>query len=153
MPPDWTELCRFFGAHAVEFLLIGGQAVIAHGYPRLTRDMDLWVRPSDENGKRVLAALAAFGTPLDDFDPSRFVDPAMLIVLGRDPFRVDLLTHIPGVDFDAAWARRGSVTLDGVQIPLIDRDDLIANKKTVGRLQDLADVEALESMPPESPPT
>jgi hypothetical protein len=146
MLPDWIELCALFSAHRVEFLLVGGQAVIAHGYPRLTKDMDLWIRPTRENGERVLAALTEFGTPLPGFDLGRFLDPETLIVLGRDPFRVDLLTQIPGVDFDRAWGRRTTVTLDGVQVPLISRDDLIANKKAVGRFQDLADVEALESV-------
>jgi hypothetical protein len=144
MLPDWIELCRLLSAHRVEFLLIGGQAVIAHGYPRLTKDMDLWVRPTSDNGSKILAALQDFGTPLPDFTPARFVDPATLLMLGRDPFRIDVLTHIPGIDFETAWQRRGSVTLDGVTIPLIAKQDLIANKKASGRLQDLADVEALE---------
>jgi hypothetical protein len=146
MQPDWIDLCRCFDVRRVEFLLIGGQAVIAHGYPRLTKDMDLWVRPSRENGARVLEALSDFGTPLPDFAPERFLDPETIVMLGREPFRVDLLTHIPGVDFEAAWTRRGSVSLDGVFVPLIAREDLIANKKAVGRLQDLADVEALEAV-------
>jgi hypothetical protein len=135
-----------FDAHRVEFLLIGGQAVIAHGYPRLTKDMDLWLRPTAENGARVLRALAEFGTPLSAVDAARFADPETLIMLDREPFRVDLLTLIPGVEFDSAWQRRGSVTVDGQQIPLISCSDLIANKKAVGRLQDLADVEALEAL-------
>jgi hypothetical protein len=146
MLSDWIELCRSFNAHRVEYLLIGGQAVIAHGYPRLTKDMDLWVRPSRDNGLRVLSALADFGTPLPEFAPERFADPNTLIMLGRNPFRVDILTEIPGVAFDAAWVRRCSVTLDGQQIPLIDIEDLIANKIAVGRLQDLADVEALRAV-------
>lgn len=147
MQPDWIELCRLFAAHHVDFLLIGGQAVIAHGYPRLTKDMDLWLRPTTENGARVLRALTDFGTPLSAFEVGRFVEPETLIMLGREPFRVDLLTQIPGVEFDSAWQRRTSVTLDGQQIPLISFPDLIANKKAVGRLQDLADVEALEALP------
>ena len=146
MLPDWIELCRLFGARSVDFLLIGGQAVIAHGYPRLTKDMDLWVRPSRENGVRVLEALTDFGTPLPDVAPERFTDRETIIMLGREPFRVDLLTHIPGVEFEAAWQHRTSVALDGVRVPLISRDDLITNKKAVGRLQDLADVEALEAV-------
>src|SRR5688572_2814409 len=149
MLPDWIELCELLSAHGAEYLLVGGQAVIAHGYPRLTKDMDLWVRPSEENGARILAALNEFGTPLTEFTPVRFVDPDTIIMLGRDPFRVDLLTDIPGVTFDEAWRSRASVTLDGVTIPLISRRDLIANKKAVGRLQDLADVEALEALPGE----
>jgi predicted nucleotidyltransferase len=146
MLSDWIELCKLFAAHRVEFLLIGGQAVIAHGYPRLTKDMDLWVRPTAENGKRVLAALSDFGMPLTDFDAGRFSDPSIVIMLGRDPFRIDLLTSIPAVEFDAAWGRRTSTTLDGIEIPLISREDLLANKRAVGRLQDLADVEAIESV-------
>jgi hypothetical protein len=146
MLPDWIDLCRLFAVHRVDFLLIGGQAVIAHGYPRLTKDMDLWVRPTAANGARILDALVEFGTPLIDFSPDRFADAETIVMLGRDPFRVDLLTHIPGVDFDTAWSRRGSVTLDAVEVPLISRQDLIANKRAVGRLQDLADVEALEAV-------
>lgn len=146
MLPDWIELCRLFNDHRVEYLLVGGQAVIAHGYPRLTKDMDLWVRPTKDNGTRVLAALADFGTPLPEFGPERFTDPKTLLMLGRNPFRVDILSDIPGVAFDLAWTRRTSVTLDGQQIPLIAVEDLIANKIAAGRLQDLADVEALEAV-------
>jgi predicted nucleotidyltransferase len=146
MLPDWIELLRSFAARSVEFLLIGGQAVIAHGYPRLTKDMDLWLRPSPENGKRALTALVDFGTPLVDFTPERFAEPDTIVMIGREPFRVDLLTSIPGVVFEEAWARRTSVELDGITVPLIGRADLIANKKAVGRLQDLADVEALEAI-------
>jgi len=146
MLPDWIELCRLFNERRVEYLLVGGQAVIAHGYPRLTKDMDLWIRPSIENGSRVLLALADFGTPLTDFNPERVTDPRTLLMLGRDPFRIDILTDIPGIGFDVAWAHRVSVTLDGQIIPLISADDLIVNKIASGRLQDLADVEALKSV-------
>lgn len=146
MQPDWIELCALLDAHGVEYLLVGGHAVIAHGYPRLTKDMDLWVRPTKENGERVLAALEDFGTPLVDFALERFVDPETMIVIGVAPFRVDIMTGLPGVDFEAAWRRRTSVTLDGHEISLIGLDDLIANKKAVGRTQDLADIEALEAI-------
>lgn len=75
MLTDWIELCRLFSAHGVEFLLIAGQAVIAHGYPRMTRDMDLWVRPTVTNGKAVLAALEEFGVGPPGFEATRFEDP------------------------------------------------------------------------------
>jgi hypothetical protein len=146
MLTDWIELCKLFSAHGVEFLLVGGQAVIAHGYPRLTRDMDLWVRPTSENGEKVLAALQEFGVAPPDFHAARFEDPATMLVLGMEPFRIDILTDIPGVSFEAAWDERSAVTLDGITIPLISKTNLIKNKKAVGRLQDLADVEALEAV-------
>lgn len=94
----------------------------------------------------VLAALAAFGTPLPDFAPTRFEDPGTMLALGADPFRIDILTDIPGIEFVNAWPRRSKVVLEGVELPLINKADLIANKKAVGRLQDLADAEALEAI-------
>ena len=148
MLADWIELCELFNAHNVEYLLIGGQAVIAHGYPRLTKDMDLWLRPTADNGKRVLIALKEFGASPPGFQEERFEDPTTMLMLGCEPFRIDLLTSIPGIDFGSAWEHREWVVLDGVSIPLISKTDLITNKKAVGRLQDLADVEALEAVSP-----
>ena len=146
MLPDWIELCKLLSAHGVEYLLVGGQAVIAHGYPRLTKDMDLWVRPTLENGSRVLAALEAFGTPPAGLAPEQFEDPRTLLMLGREPFRVDILTDIPGVTFEEAWSARIHVTLDDVTLPVIGKAHLIENKRAVGRLQDLADAEELEKL-------
>ena len=146
MLPDWIELCTLFSAHGVEYLIVGGQAVIAHGYPRLTKDLDLWIAPTEANGQRVLGALAEFGTPLAGFELLRFTDPETMLTLGADPFRIDVLTDIPGVEFASAYARRTSVVLEGKPLPLISKFDLLTNKKAVGRLQDLADVEALEAI-------
>ena len=144
MLADWIELCNLLNAHGAEFLLVGGQAVIAHGYPRLTKDMDLWVRPTAENGAKVLAALTQFGAPPEALRAEQFEDPRTLLMLGRDPFRIDILTDVPGVTFDGAWQRRIQVTLDGVVVPTIGKEDLITNERTVGRPQDLADVAELE---------
>jgi hypothetical protein len=106
MLPDWIELCRLFSVHGVEYLVVGGQAVIAHGYPRLTRDMDLWVRPTAANGARVLAALAEFGAGVGTVYPEQFEDSRTLLMLGREPFRVDIVTQIPGITFEEAWSSR-----------------------------------------------
>jgi hypothetical protein len=146
MLPDWIELCALLSAHNAEYLVVGGQAVIAHGYPRLTRDMDLLVRPTTSNGTRVIAALAAFGASPEGLDPQQFEDPRTLLMLGREPFRVDILTDIPGVSFDEAWSSRIYVTLDGVVLPMIGKAQLIKNKRAVGRPQDLADAEELEKL-------
>lgn len=147
MLPDWIELCALFVARSVDYLIVGGQAVVAHGYPRLTKDLDLLVRPTEANGSRVLAALEDFGmSPSPDIEPGRFTDPALMLVLGLEPFSIDILTSIPGIEFDDAWSRRTSVTLDGHPLPLISKPDLIASKRALGRLQDLADAEALEAI-------
>jgi predicted nucleotidyltransferase len=145
MLEDWIELCRLFNDKGVEYLLVGGQAVIAHGYPRLTKDLDLWVRPTRDNGLLVLDALTEFGAPVQ-LTAEQFESPRTLLVLGREPFRVDILTSIRGIDFDRAWPGRDRVTLEGVTIPLIAKADLITNKQAVGRLQDLADIEALQAL-------
>ena len=147
--PDFDEFTVVLkGSLRVEFEggfmdVASGQAVIAHGYPRLTKDMDLWVRPAASNGARVLAALAAFGAASAGLTPEQFEDPRTLLMLGREPFRVDILTDIP-VTFDEAWDNRMLVTLDGVSVPVIGKRELIRNKRAVGRLQDLADAEQLE---------
>jgi len=146
MLPDWIELCSLLSVHGAEYLVVGGQAVIAHGYPRLTKDMDLWVRPTVDNGARVLAALEAFGTGSNILTPQQFEDPRTLLMLGREPFRVDILTDIPGVTFDEAWNSRMYVTVDEVSLPIIGKAELIKNKRAVGRLQDLADAEELEKL-------
>jgi hypothetical protein len=146
MLPGWIELCKLLGDQRAEYLVVGGQAVIAHGYPRLTKDMDLWVRPTASNGARVLAALTAFGAAPDDLTPEHFEDPRTLLMLGREPFRVDILTEIPGVTFDEAWDSRIYVTVDEVSLPIIGKTELIKNKRAVGRLQDLADAEELEKL-------
>lgn len=99
MLPDWIELCKLLGVHRADYLLVGGQAVIAHGYPRLTKDMDLWVRPTASNGSK-----------------------------------------------EEAWSSRIHVTLDDVELPVIDKAELIKNKRAGGRLQDLADAEELEKL-------
>jgi hypothetical protein len=108
--------------------------------------MDLWVRPTASNGLRVLAALADFGATPGDLIPEQFEDPRTLLMLGREPFRVDILTEIPGVTFDEAWRSRIYVTVDEVALPIIGKAELIKNKRAVGRLQDLADAEELEKI-------
>ena len=146
MLPDWIELCRLLSDHDAEYLVVGGQAVIAHGYPRLTRDMDLWVRPTASNGSRVLAALAAFGVPTEGLSAEQLENPRTLLVLGREPFRIDILTDIPGVTFDEAWSSRIHVTIDGVTLAIIGKAQLINNKRAVGWLEDLAYAEAHEAL-------
>ena len=131
----------------VEFLVVGGHAVAFHGYPRLTEDLDLFVRPTHENGQRIVEALKAFGFASLGLGPDAFTAPDRVIQLGRAPNRIDLLTGIPGVSFDEAWPARVQADLDGLGVFMIGRDALIRNKRATGRPQDLADAERLESGP------
>jgi hypothetical protein len=133
-----------------DFLLVGAYAVAAHGVPRATADLDIWVRPSDANAERVERALARFGAPGSAIRRADLLSPDVVIQIGVEPRRIDLLTSIDAVDFEDAWAHRVDVEVDGLRIPVIGRRHLILNKKAVGRPQDLADVARLEA---EAPPS
>ena len=143
---DLLELLELFRSNGVEFLVVGGHAVAFHGYPRLTEDLDLFVRPDLANGHRIVAALQEFGFGALDITPADFQADDRVIQLGRAPNRVDLLTRLYGVDFAAAWERRIAADLDGVPVWIISRADLIRNKRATGRTQDMADAERLEQL-------
>lgn len=146
MNRDFRDLLSEFSAHGVEFLVSGAHALAAHGHVRATKDLDVWVRASAENAPRVLGALRAFGAPLSEVSATDFEKPGITFQIGVDPVRIDVITEVNGIAFDAAWPRRVVATIDGLSVPVLSREDLIANKRATGRLQDLADVEALEKL-------
>ena len=143
---DLHELLALFHATGVEFLVVGGHAVAFHGRPRLTEDLDLFVRPDLENGKRIVRALELFGFGSLDITAADFQADDRVIQLGHAPNRVDLLTKLYGIDFAGAWQRRVAARLDDTQVWLISREDLIRNKRETGRTQDIADAEFLERL-------
>ena len=148
MSPDFSDLLCEFNDHGVEYLVVGAHALAVHGHVRATKDLDLWVRPSLANAQRVLRALAAFGAPLHDLLETDLAEPGTVFQIGVPPLRIDVLTAIDGVDFEAAWEARLTTTFAGIPAVVLSRADLIANKKASGRLQDLADLEALENPEP-----
>ena len=143
---DLLELLARFRSNDVEFLVVGGHAVAFHGRPRLTEDLDLFVRPDTANGERIVQALRDFGFGSLDLSPADFAPDDRVIQLGRAPNRVDLLTRLYGVDFSDAWSRRVAAHLDDADVWIIGREDLIRNKRATGRTQDLADAEFLERL-------
>lgn len=143
---DLLELLELFRSRNVDFLIVGGHAVAFHGHPRLTDDLDLFVRPDVANGERIVDALGDFGFGALDISADDFQADDRVIQLGHAPNRVDLLTRLYGVDFSAAWNRRVAATLDGVPVWMISKADLLANKLATGRPQDLADLDALRHL-------
>ena len=141
---DLHELLELFRSKGVEFLVVGGHAVAFHGHPRLTEDLDLFVRADLANGERIVAALQDFGFGALDLTPSDFVADDRVIQLGRAPNRVDLLTKLYGVEFTDAWEHRVAARLDATPVWMIGRQELIRNKRATGRTQDIADAEFLE---------
>jgi hypothetical protein len=141
--PDYRDMLSAFADAEVEYLLVGAYALAAHGHPRATGDMDLWVRQSWENAERVLQALSVFGAPLSDVETEDFQTPDTVFQIGVTPRRIDILTTISGVDFQEAWPERMEIELEGLTIPVLGREHLIQNKQALGRPQDQADIDRL----------
>jgi hypothetical protein len=137
---DFNEFVALLETHDVRYMIVGGYALAAHGLPRATGDLDAWIWPDPENVRRVVEALDEFGFGGLGITEDDLSSPDLVIQLGYPPRRIDLLTRIDGVDFESAWDRRIEVLLDAVRVPFIGREDLIANKRAVGRPQDVADV-------------
>jgi hypothetical protein len=142
---DFVEMLSALCAEKAEFLVVGAHAMAVHGYPRATGDLDIWVRPTSENAKRVWHALAAFGAPLTGLSERDLATPDIVFQIGVVPCRIDVITAIDGVDFASAWERRTAVRIGETTVPVLGRTDLIANKRASGRPKDLADLAWLES--------
>ncbi|MFO8099301.1 MAG: nucleotidyltransferase [Salinibacter sp.] len=149
--PDYHDILSAFGDADVEYLVVGAYAMAAHGHPRATGDLDLWIRRSPQNAKRVFHAVDTFGAPLHDVEESDFTTPELVFQIGVEPRRVDILTSIDGVTFEEAWAARFIIEIEGLSIPVLSRHHLIQNKRAVGRPQDQADVARLESIDEDGP--
>lgn len=143
--PDFKDMLLALKDANVDFLIVGAYAVAAHGYPRATGDLDIWIRADEGTAPRVMRALAAFGAPIGDLSAADFSVPSLVFQIGIPPGRIDILTTISGVDFSDAWENRMHIRLDEITFDIIGRADLIRNKKTSGRPKDIADVAALES--------
>ena len=124
--------------------MVGGYAVALHGYPRYTKDMDVWVEMSAENASRIVKALNQFGFGSLDLKESDFIIPDQIIQLGYPPRRIDILTTLPGVEFSECYPSHTTVDMEGVSVNFIGLENLKKNKKATGRHQDLADLENLE---------
>ncbi len=132
----------------VDFMLVGGHAVIYHGYNRLTGDMDIWLKPDNNNKKLLLEALTEIGFDdrgiaiINNWD---FTNP-QIFHIGKVPDKTEFMTSISGVEYDSAKQNAVMAILDGVSMYIIHLNDLIENKKASGRLKDLADVEHLQKV-------
>lgn len=145
MVEDFRDLVAELVNTKARFLIVGAHALALHGVPRATVDLDVWVDPSPENAKRVWAALAAFGAPLDTLEihEADFTRPDIVAQFGLPPYRIDILTGVSGISFADAWEGRVEDLFEDVRVPFLGREALIRNKRASGRTKDLADLEAL----------
>jgi len=140
---DFTDLLKLFNDNNVRYLIIGGYAVIQYAEPRYTKELDLWIGTDAINAASVYAALKAFGAPLVGLTEKDFAEDGYFYQMGVPPMRVDILMGIPGLAFEQAWKRRVEVDFDGLLVPFISKEDLIAAKRASGRPQDLIDADTL----------
>ena len=142
--PDVKELLELFNQHGVDYLVCGGHAVAFHGYPRLTMDFDVLVRPEPENAKRLMAALQDFGFGAAGIPMDAFLTPGSAVTLGAQPNQVDLLTSISSQSDAVLFSNAVPGEIEGVPVRFVGRDDLITAKREANRPKDLADVAELE---------
>lgn len=143
---DQRDLLLAFNAHNVRYILVGGYALGRYTEPRVTKDLDVFVDVAKENSQNVFKALADFGAPLAGYTPEDFQNPYHGFQIGVAPSQIDIIFAISGLSFEQAWT--GSVlghTSDGIPVRYLSADDFIRNKTAAGRLQDLADVAAVQA--------
>jgi hypothetical protein len=143
LPNDFKEFLRLLRAHGVEYLLVGGWAVIYHGYPRATDDLDVWIAMAPANAARVIKALREFGFDVPELSPDLFLQNDRIVRMGVEPVRIEVMTTISGVEFGECYREGLETTLDGEPVNLISLRHLRLNKKASGRLKDLSDLENL----------
>jgi hypothetical protein len=140
MNSDFRDLLRLFAEHDVRYLIVGGYAAMRYSQPRFTKDLDLWLEPTEENARRVMSVFQEFGMPLVDVVPSDFAAEGLQYMVGRSPVLFDFLTSLPGLVFADCWENRSTDHDEGFPIQYLGREALIAAKTLAGRPQDLHDM-------------
>jgi predicted nucleotidyltransferase len=141
---DLREFIELLNENGVRYLVVGGYAVGIHGYPRYTKDIDIWVWLDKENAKKAVKVIHDFGFSALGLSESDFLDPENVIQLGYAPNRIDILTDLPGVNFDECFEKRKEEDMGGLLVKFIDRESLIITKKAAGRPQDQVDILKLQ---------
>ncbi len=141
---DFKEFIELLNSNNVKYLVVGGYALAFHGYPRYTKDIDIWVWVDRENAENIIAALHKFGFTSLELNVDDFLIPGYVIQLGNPPARIDILTSVTALDFNDCYSSKVKIDIEGTTINFIDRESLKKNKKAVGRHQDLADLENLK---------
>jgi len=140
---DFLEFLELLGNHEVDYLLVGGYAVILNGYVRSTGDLDLWVNKSKENYTKLVKVYSDFGAPIfpfEEFDNDKFD----VWSIGVEPTKIEVLTHVDGLNFYDSSKSCNYLKIQNLKIPYINYDDLLKNKEASGRYKDLADIEQLK---------
>lgn len=146
LAPDFSEFCELLNDHDVEFVVVGAHALAFHGAPRFTGDLDILVRPTLDNGQRLLSTIAAFGFPTTTLTPDDIVAGNKVIEMGVVPVQIHVMSQIDGVTWEDVWQSHVTGTLGSRTVPFIGRDVYLRNKRAAGRPKDLADIAALRDL-------
>lgn len=142
---DFKDMLSCLLEEKVEFLLVGAYAMGVYGHPRATKDIDLWIWTDPVNSERTYRALAKFGAPMANVTPMDFSESGVILQIGVPPNRIDLITKAEGIEFETCYQNRVVVSIEGLDIPVISKQDLILNKRATDRPQDRVDADVLES--------
>jgi hypothetical protein len=148
LAPDFDEFIGCLNARRVEFLVVGAYALAFHGAPRFTGDFDVWIRPTLDNGKRLIDAVRDFGFPAPELTPQAVTQPRALLEIGVEPVQIHVMSAISGVTWDEAWPRRVPGPCGRQVVAFLGRDAFLQNKRAAGRPKDLADIDALREGEP-----
>ena len=141
---DYKEMLQLLLEEQVDFILVGSYALAAHGYPRATGDIDIWVRADEINSINIYKALERFGAPVDQITVNDFANEGIVFQIGVTPRRIDIITHLDGVSFGEADEDKVIVEVEGLKLPILSFDKLIKNKLSTGRERDELDVKLLQ---------
>jgi predicted nucleotidyltransferase len=142
---DLREFLELLNARSVDFLIVGAHSLAFHSRPRYTGDLDILVRPTNENAAALVQLLNEFGFAESNFSVSDFTEGDQIVQLGRVPNRIDLLTSLTGLTIPEAFDGKVAAEIDGVPVFFLGKTQLIQNKRAVARPQDLADLAELEN--------
>ena len=142
---DFRDFIKALNNQQVQYILVGGMAVILHGYVRTTGDMDIWVKRTEGNYHKIVKAFVEFRMPVFDMTKERFLsDEYDVWVFGREPVKIELMTTVKGLDFDEAWDTSQEYIEENIPIRYLHINSLIAAKKASGRYKDLDDIQKLQ---------
>ena len=142
--PHFSELLTLLEDNKVEYVIVGGYAMAYHGYPRFTKDIDIFYRSTPENIIKIRKALIEFGFNDNDLPESIFSESGNIIQFGVVPLRVDIINEIDGINFDDVYKNSVRGKYGEIEVNFIGRIELIKNKMASGRDQDLLDAKKLE---------
>ncbi len=140
---DFKELLALLGENDVDYMIVGGYAVAFHGYPRFTKDIDIYFDASPDNIEKIIRTLEQFGFSKQELDKALFSTEGNIVTFGVSPVRVDFINQIDGVEFVEAKKNRIRGKYGDIEVFFIGRDDLIKNKGSTPRSKDKADIEEL----------